>query len=168
MKRWIFALGLLCLAVVAGTRLPKAVGKEVTPPVAVRVVYASDGDSGVLAAGAEKWKFRMAGIDTPEFHQAFGLEAKAAFLGRARGHDLRAVVVDTDRYGRKVVELSDSSGSINDWMLASGNAWHFAKYDNSAARAAMMVKAKAQRLGLWATGNPLPPWEFRAAKASKK
>jgi micrococcal nuclease len=166
MKRWIFTIALLCLAF-AGIRYPKSIGTEMAAPdaaVTAQLVYASDGDSGVLAVGAEKWKFRLAGIDTPEATQAYGLEAKAAFLGRARGHDLRAAVIDTDQYGRKVVELSDESGSINDWLLATGNAWHFVKYDKSAARAALAAKAKAQRLGLWASASPLPPWEFRAAK----
>lgn len=166
MKRWIFFLGLVCLAI-AGIRLTNASGAKTTVPVTAQVVYASDGDSGVLQVGAEKWKFRMAGIDTPEAAQVYGLEAKAAFLSRARGHDLNAVVKETDRYGRKVVELSDASGSINDWMLATGNAWHFAKYDKSPYRAALEVKAKAQNLGLWASRNPVSPWEFRAAKKGR-
>jgi endonuclease YncB( thermonuclease family) len=34
--------------------------------------------------------------------------------------------------------------------------------------AAAQEDAKAQRLGLWAQPNPLPPWQFRATERARK
>jgi endonuclease YncB( thermonuclease family) len=43
-------------------------------------------------------------------------------------------------------------------------AWVFDRYVNDRSLYPLQEWARAQRLGLWADGQPVPPWEWRAAK----
>ncbi|MDH4040145.1 MAG: thermonuclease family protein, partial [Gammaproteobacteria bacterium] len=51
---------------------------------------------------------------------------------------------------------------INLAMVAAGHAWWYRYYapDEHLLEAAE-DKARAERLGLWAEPNPVPPWEWR-------
>jgi len=49
-------------------------------------------------------------------------------------------------------------------------AWHFKRYEaeqspeNRIAYSAAEREARAAKRGLWSDSEPIPPWEFRAAK----
>jgi micrococcal nuclease len=43
-------------------------------------------------------------------------------------------------------------------------AWVFDRYVKDRSLYPLQERARAQRLGLWADVNPMPPWEWRAAK----
>ena len=51
-------------------------------------------------------------------------------------------------------------------MIVTGRAWHYKRYDHTAALDAAERNARAARRGLWADAEPVPPWEWR--KAEKK
>lgn len=77
-----------------------------------------DGDSGKFADGT---RFRLAGVHAPERHQFGGSKATrtaAGMTGQSRG----VVNVKTvgRSYGRNVVEMSNSCGSVNERMRAKG------------------------------------------------
>ena len=53
---------------------------------------------------------------------------------------------------------------VNAQMIEDGWAWHYKKYNDERRLASLEEEARAEKRGLWADSNPLPPWEFRARK----
>jgi len=51
--------------------------------------------------------------------------------------------------------------NINQEMVRRGMAWHFIRYSDDEALAALEKEARKNRIGLWADPNPVAPWEFR-------
>jgi hypothetical protein len=66
-----------------------------------------------------------------------------------------------DRYGRHVCKLMTAENKVNADRLRNGFAWRFDKYSKSKKLADLQAKAKAEKLGLWADKDPIPPWEYR-------
>jgi endonuclease YncB( thermonuclease family) len=50
---------------------------------------------------------------------------------------------------------------VNAQMIATGHAWHYSRYDYTAALEAAVRNARVARLGLWADDDAVPPWEWR-------
>ena len=49
-------------------------------------------------------------------------------------------------------------------MVATGNAWHYAYFDNTPEYAEAEKCARAARIGLWADESPINPYDFRQAR----
>ena len=49
-------------------------------------------------------------------------------------------------------------------IVATGRAWHYSRYDHTAALEAAERNARAARRGLWADAEPVPPWEWRKSE----
>jgi endonuclease YncB( thermonuclease family) len=49
-------------------------------------------------------------------------------------------------------------------VIATGHAWHYGRYDHTAALEAAERNARAARRGLWADAEPVPPWEWRKSE----
>jgi endonuclease YncB( thermonuclease family) len=45
-------------------------------------------------------------------------------------------------------------------------AWVFDRYVKDRSLYPLQERARAQRLGLWADAQPMPPWEWRAARGA--
>lgn len=132
------------------------------------VVALADGDTiTVLDSENIQHKIRLAGIDAPEKHQAFGARSRqglAALVFR------RQVTVDwhkRDRYGRIVGKVLVHGVDACLQQLKTGLAWHYVAYareqspeDRSAYRAAEAT-ARLEGVGLWRDPSPIPPWDFR-------
>jgi hypothetical protein len=69
-----------------------------------------------------------------------------------------------DRYGRSLGFIFVDSMDVNAQMIEDGWAWHYKKYNDEERLASLEDEARAEKRGLWADPNPLPPWEFRARK----
>ena len=69
-----------------------------------------------------------------------------------------------DRYGRSLGFIFVDSMDVNAQMIEDGWAWHYKKYNDERRLASLEEEARAEKRGLWADSNPLPPWEFRARK----
>lgn len=79
-----------------------------------------DGDSGKFTDGTP---FRLARVRAPERHQFGGKTATrraAGMSGKTRGF-VNVKTVGRDKYGRKVVEISNKHGSINNRLLRRGS-----------------------------------------------
>lgn len=118
-----------------------------------------DGDTVELDDGT---RVRLHGIDTPERDQPYGRQATKAldgFLGRSVYVEKK----DTDRYGRLVAVLWSSDGTnINLAMVCGGHAWWYERY----ARLDWELRdcqsdAQEAKLGLWANGEAVAPWDWR-------
>ena len=49
-------------------------------------------------------------------------------------------------------------------MVATGNAHHYSHFDKTPAYIAAESAAKEKKLGLWASDNVVPPYEWRKNK----
>jgi endonuclease YncB( thermonuclease family) len=140
-----------------------------------RVVGVSDGDTiTVLAAGNRQLKVRLDGIDAPESKQAFGAKAKQSLSELVYGRTVTVTGSKTDRYGRTVGNVAVDGRDVGLVQIERGNAWFYRQYarelDGDRARdyERAEVRARADRLGLWADRKPVEPWEWRADKRAPK
>lgn len=125
-----------------------------------------DGDSlDVRGRDGTRDRLRLHGIDCPELAQAHGPEAQAATEAMVLGREVRVLVLDTDRYGRLVslVVLPDGS-LLNEELVRQGQAWvygHHCVQDFCSRWFEEEQAARSAELGLWAAGDPEPPWDWR-------
>jgi endonuclease YncB( thermonuclease family) len=118
--------------------------------------------------GKEQITIRLEGIDAPESNQSFGKKSKEALAALIFGKTVEVKKTGEDRYGRSLGFIFVDSMDVNAQMIEDGWAWHFKKYNDEQRLAALEEEARAEKRGLWADPNPLPPWEFRARKAAPK
>jgi hypothetical protein len=53
-------------------------------------------------------------------------------------------------------------------QVRRGMAWVFDRYVKDRSLYPLQERARAQRLGLWVDAQPMPPWEWRAARAEQE
>lgn len=123
----------------------------------------SDGDTLVLLSKTNaRHKVRLSAIDAPEKSQPYGQKAKQALSDLCYKKSALVVVVDTDRYGRLVGEVTCNGRYANELMLSQGMAWVYRKYAEGYADFYRIENAaKLQRRGLWTDATPIPPWDYR-------
>lgn len=136
-----------------------------------RVVSVHDGDTvNVLDAGKVLHKIRLAGIDAPELHQAFGRVSQRHLSAAVHGKTVVVHWTKHDRYGRIVGTILLDDRDVNLDQVSAGLAWHYKRYEREQPPAERVTYANAQteahaaRLGLWQDADPVPPWEYRKAK----
>jgi endonuclease YncB( thermonuclease family) len=134
-----------------------------------RVVGVADGDTlTVLDDTNQQHKIRLAGIDAPEKAQPFGQVGKQRLSELCYNKQATVEVVNTDRYGRTVGDVTCDGVHANAEMVSGGNAWVYRHYDKGfESFYALEEAAKEARLGLWADDNPTPPWEWRHSRKLK-
>ena len=128
-----------------------------------RVVKIMDGDSlSLLDANKQQHTIRLYGIDTPEWDQPHGKAAKNALAKLVDRRTVGVVTVDTDTFGRTVGTVYRGSRNINLALVEAGHAWWFTRYAPYERHLEDAEKqARAQRIGLWSTREPTPPWVWR-------
>lgn len=73
----------------------------------------------------------------------------------------------TDRYERTLAHVTAGDIEVDAQMIVTGPAWHYRRYDHTAAPEAAERNARAARRGLWADGEPVPPWGWRAGERER-
>ncbi|WP_148716792.1 thermonuclease family protein [Chitinolyticbacter meiyuanensis] len=134
-----------------------------------RVIGVADGDTlTLLDAQLVEHRLRLAFVDAPEKAQAYGSAAKWQLSAEVYGREVRAEVVDVDRYGRGVARVWRGAEDVNLALLRRGLAWHYTRYaedkqpgEDFDHYAAAERNARSQGLGLWQGRQPLPPWQYR-------
>ena len=134
--------------------------------LAGKVIGVSDGDTiTLLSQGKQQIKVRLAAIDAPEKAQAFGQRAKQHMSDICFGKQAEVKVIDTDRYGRSVGEVTCDGVFANAEMIKAGMAWVYQKYSKGyGAFFPLEEEARAAKRGLWSDPNPVAPWEWRKAR----
>lgn len=171
MKRIILSLLVVLLLPVV------SFAKEPIRTITGIVVKVADGDTITVNAEGTKVKVRLYGIDAPETEksnkrtgriskpgQPYGEEAYRALANKVFRKQVKLDVMDIDRYRRAVCIVWIDSRNINREMVAEGFAWAYKQYlDRPHASEYIGAEETARRAkrGLWAQGNPVPPWEFR-------
>jgi len=137
----------------------------------VKVVGVTDGDTlVVLEGGKVQHRVRLAGIDAPEKHQAFGARAHQALASAVFRQTVKLEWHKKDRYGRLVAKVTVSERDVGLELIAAGLAWHYKAYEREQSpsdRQAYSIaesRAKQQAIGLWSATSAIPPWEFRRAR----
>lgn len=132
------------------------------------VIGIADGDTLTARCetptGLGNLKIRLAEIDAPEKAQPWGNRSKqhladTCFNKRA---DVRPVA--TDRYGRTVARVQCDGVDANAEQVRAGMAWVYDRYVADLSLFDVQSSARASRTGLWVDRQPIPPWEWRAAK----
>ncbi|WP_126174631.1 thermonuclease family protein [Altericroceibacterium xinjiangense] len=125
-----------------------------------------DGDTLRL----EGRRVRLLGIDAPEARQTCELAGERWACGEESTNHLRQLVgaaqvecsgSEVDVYNRLLAICSAGSVELNRAMVAQGWATAFRRY--SEAYVADETRARASKLGLWAS-NFVPPEEYRAER----
>ncbi|XP_009350685.2 staphylococcal-like nuclease CAN2 [Pyrus x bretschneideri] len=117
---------------------------------------------------ARKYRIRLRGIDAPEGEMPYGEEAKQELVKLIQGKRLRVLIYGEDRYGRCVGDVYCNDIFVQEVMLKKGCAWHYAAYDQRPEFATWEEKARAKRVGLWASSNPEKPWDWRRDRREGK
>ena len=141
------------------------------------VVGVADGDTiTVLDANHEQHKIRLAGIDAPEKAQPFGQRSKENLSRLVFSKDVRVEWEKRDKYKRIVgtvwvqpVSCPTCPKTLDAGLaqLTVGLAWWYRKYAKEQSPEAAgryefaEQEARAKRVGLWADGQPIPPWDWR-------
>lgn len=129
------------------------------------VVGVADGDTiTVLDADKVQHKIRLAEIDAPEKAQPFGNRSKQALNELVHGKVVRVVEHGHDKYKRTIGRVYQGDVDVNAEQVKQGLAWVYRKYSKDATLSPLENEAKAQRLGLWADAEPVPPWRWRKFK----
>ncbi|MFX0202385.1 MAG: thermonuclease family protein [Candidatus Hodarchaeota archaeon] len=134
-----------------------------------KVVGISDVDTIKVMREGRAIKVRLHGIDCPEKKQPYGTKTKQFTSDMAFGNEVTVRIKDTDRYVRIVGEVILSDGiSLNKELVFVGLALWYRKYaPNDRTLKALESGARAEKKGLWADENPIPPWEWRQGERGR-
>jgi endonuclease YncB( thermonuclease family) len=127
------------------------------------VSYVYDGDTVKLSNHSDELKLRLTDIDAPERNQAYGKKSRRALTKLCKGKNtfVSAQLLGIDKYNRHLGKLQCNNVDASLYLVEHGLAWHNAKYSNDTVISNASSKARQQRLGLWKSKNPTPPWVWR-------
>ena len=126
-----------------------------------KVVRVADGDTITILREHEQVKVRLVEIDAPERRQAFGNRSRQALARMVQGKQVEVREQGTDRYGRTLGRVYQAGLDVNAEMVRIGLAWVYVRYAKDQSLYQVEAEARAQRRGLWADKEPVPPWEWR-------
>lgn len=124
-----------------------------------KVVKISDGDTITVLSGKEQTKVRLYGIDAPEKKQDYGQKSRQFLASLIAGQIVEVEPKGKDRYKRTLGIIHYKGQDINAQMVLNGYAWAYVKY--SRIYVDQEKTARENKLGLWQSSNPTPPWEWR-------
>ena len=127
-----------------------------------KVVGIADGDTlTVLTASKQQHKIRLAEIDAPEKHQAFGTKSKQSLSDLCFGKEAEVSPRVKDRYQRIVARVKCAGVDVNAEQVNRGMAWVYRRYAKDHDLYVLEHGAKVEKRGLWADSSPNPPWQWR-------
>jgi len=134
-----------------------------------RVVRVIDGDTLEILRDGDSIIIRLSGIDAPEKNQAFWEEAKERVMELS---DQKTVLVDPETKGKHNrlianVILPDSR-YLSYVLVSDGLAWWYRPFaPKNETLEYLESQAQLDRIGIWSTRDPQPPWVLRKAARSK-
>lgn len=129
------------------------------------VMGISDGDTlTVLTHDKKQIKIRLAEIDAPEKHQAFGTKSKQSLSDLCFGKKAEVTPQVKDRYKRTVARIKCDGIDANAEQVKRGMAWVYRRYAKNHDLYVLEHNAKVEKRGLWADKAPTPPWLYRKTR----
>lgn len=136
-----------------------------------KITKVSDGDSVELKDETGViHKIRLAGIDAPEYNQAYGRAAKTLLASLIDQQTLCIEWNKIDRYKRLVGKLWYQGRDVNLQLVEAGLAWHYKYYEDEQSAvdrkryAQAEQQAKAAKTGLWQSKKTIAPWDWRTGE----
>ena len=131
------------------------------------VVSIGDGDTLRVKGSNGTINVRLACIDAPESSQGlFGKQSRQELLKIVPpGSSIKLKVVAKDRYGRTIAEVIKDGLSVNQHMVASGNAFVYWEYIQNCDRqtySRLESEARLGNKGVWVVpAGIIRPWDYR-------
>lgn len=130
----------------------------------VRKIF--DGDSFLVRpAKGKDVDVRLQDIDAPEKRQPYGNAARAALVKLIGNRQVFVDVIETDRYGRKVVRVYREPDRLDvvKAMVRDGHVWVYRRTVHDRSLIELEEAARASKRGLWAlpSKDQTPPWQYR-------
>ncbi|MFM2398685.1 MAG: hypothetical protein RL341_842 [Pseudomonadota bacterium] len=132
------------------------------------VISIADGDTfDARITGGRVIRVRFGGIDTPEHGQTHSWRSRQALRELIRGKTVDLNCYKQDPRGRQVCRVFVAGEDVGLKMVARGAAWHFKAFVKEQTREDQQRYAQAEQAartakrGVWASSNPMPPWECR-------
>lgn len=131
-----------------------------------------DGDSFLVRpAKGRDVDVRLQDIDAPEKSQPYGNTARAALVKLIADRQVFVDVIETDRYGRKIVRVYREPDRLDiaKAMVRDGHVWVYRRTLHDRSFIALEDAARANGRGLWALAEDdrLPPWQYRYLQRQK-
>jgi micrococcal nuclease len=119
-----------------------------------RVEHVVDGDTiDVRHRDGSLTRIRVHGIDCPERGKPFSNVARNFTRSMVFGKDVRIVVKDIDRYGRRVGQVRIGDQDLAESLVDAGLAWQFHRYSDDPRLEFLERAARESRRGLWKFGG---------------
>jgi endonuclease YncB( thermonuclease family) len=126
-----------------------------------KVITVLDGDTLLVLRNNHPVKVRLAEIDAPEKMQTFGETSRRSLSDMVLGKQVKVSSQAVDQYGRMVAHIGWNGLDVNAEQIRRGMAWEYSHFHGNQVLVALQEEAKQVPRGLWALGNPTPPWEWR-------
>lgn len=127
-----------------------------------KVIHVLDGDTIEVLQDNKPVRIRLANIDAPEKKQAYGRRSTNQLKSLVVAQPVTVTYTQIDRYRRIIGHVFTTNGiEANRWMVQSGAAWVYERYNTDKALPALQWEAQQQKRGLWADRQPVPPWVWR-------
>jgi endonuclease YncB( thermonuclease family) len=130
------------------------------------VLRVVDGDSLVVLIDGHKVHVRLKEIDAPEIKQPFGKLSRQSLVDICASQRARVIWTEKDRNGRLLGRVWCRNIDANAEQVRRGMAWVFDRYVKDRSMYPLQERARAQRLGLWADAEPMPPWRWRETRGA--
>lgn len=127
----------------------------------VHISYVYDGDTVKVIDGQHEYRLRIKHIDAPERNQPYGKKSRRALIKLCQGTTVKVSVTGTDKYQRKLGNLSCDAQDVALYMVKNGHAWFNNRYSSDLVLALKERAAREKRLGLWQAEAPTAPWDWR-------
>jgi endonuclease YncB( thermonuclease family) len=107
---------------------------------------------------------RLEQVDAPESKQPFGQRSRQQLSKLCFKQQAEVRLSGKVNYNRAVGEVSCQGQDVGAHLVVSGLAWAYGGFVKDNKLFEMQSTARAQRLGLWSSPNPIPPWDWRQGK----
>lgn len=136
------------------------------------IVGITDGDTLTARCGEpgsyRQERIRIAAIDAPESRQPFGQRSRQSLAQLCHQQQGRITDRGRDRYRRMLADVECQGQDAAQHQVRTGMAWVYDQYAKGyASLYPLQQEARDARRGLWADGDPMPPWEWRKQQRSK-
>lgn len=101
--------------------------------------------------------------------QRFGFTSRSMLWEMIKDKRVTCRVKDTDRYGRKVVQVIYKNRDVALELLKTGLAWWYKRYaPNEKSYEQAFNEARKAKRGLWLDPSPVNPETYRRENSKKK
>jgi endonuclease YncB( thermonuclease family) len=138
------------------------------------VVAVHDGDTFTVNIGGLKINCRIGAIDCPELTQPWGTQSRDSLSKYILNKMVIVQFLNTDTYGRKVVNVwvSGLPQRLDYVIVGRGWGWYNYVYPDKTSVGTdlqiLLTKAQDLKLGLFVCDNKIAPWDWRKLTAIQK